>query len=69
MKTGVHDQGGSPGTPIPDEYVTHIRDVGLDVAFDVGWREGDVLVIDNGPDGPRPPPFEGTRRILVAMCG
>ncbi|MEV7020397.1 TauD/TfdA family dioxygenase [Streptomyces sp. NPDC093991] len=56
------------GTPIPDEYVTHIRDVGLDLAVDVDWREGDVLVIDNVLTAHGRRPFEGTRRILVAMC-
>ncbi|MER5443570.1 TauD/TfdA family dioxygenase [Streptomyces sp. NPDC002790] len=53
---------------IPDEYVTHIRDVGLELAVDVDWREGDVLVIDNVLTGHGRRPFEGTRRILVAMC-
>ncbi|MER5952007.1 TauD/TfdA family dioxygenase [Streptomyces sp. NPDC001904] len=56
------------GSLIPDEYVTHIRDVGLELAVDVNWREGDVLVIDNVLTGHGRRPFEGTRRILVAMC-
>ncbi|CAL9395764.1 hypothetical protein SUDANB6_01355 [Streptomyces sp. enrichment culture] len=32
------------------------------------WREGDILVIDNVLTAHGRRPFEGTRRILVAMC-
>ncbi|MFE1839308.1 TauD/TfdA family dioxygenase [Streptomyces sviceus] len=55
------------GTPIPDEFITQIRDRGLELAVDVDWRFGDVLVIDNVLTGHGRRPFEGTRRILVAM--
>ncbi|MET7732917.1 TauD/TfdA family dioxygenase [Streptomyces sp. NPDC005402] len=55
------------GTPIPDGYITQIRDRGLELAVDVDWRFGDVLVIDNVLTGHGRRPFEGTRRILVAM--
>lgn len=55
------------GTPIPDAYITQIRDRGLELAVDVDWRFGDVLVIDNVLTGHGRRPFEGTRRILVAM--
>ncbi|GAA1311442.1 TauD/TfdA family dioxygenase [Saccharothrix xinjiangensis] len=55
------------GSPIPAEYVTQVRDRGLDAAVDVDWREGDLLLIDNVLVGHGRRPFTGARRILVAM--
>ncbi|MFF0745878.1 TauD/TfdA family dioxygenase [Streptomyces sp. NPDC004111] len=55
------------GSTIPDAYVTQIRDRGLELAVDVDWRVGDVLLIDNVLTGHGRRPFEGSRRILVAM--
>lgn len=55
------------GTAIPDEYIVQIRDRGLEHAVDCNWRTGDVMVIDNVLTGHGRRPFEGTRRILVAM--
>ncbi|QXJ21461.1 TauD/TfdA family dioxygenase [Actinomadura graeca] len=55
------------GSPIPDEYVEQIRDRGLECACDVDWRNGDVLLIDNVLVAHGRRPFEGTRRVLVAM--
>jgi alpha-ketoglutarate-dependent taurine dioxygenase len=55
------------GSPIPDEYVVQIRERGLEAAVDVDWRAGDVLLIDNVLTAHGRRPFEGTRRILVAM--
>ncbi|MFF4044990.1 TauD/TfdA family dioxygenase [Streptomyces sp. NPDC001816] len=56
------------GTPIPAEYVTQIRDRGLDSAVDVDWRTGDLMLIDNVAVGHGRRPFTGARRVLVAMC-
>ncbi|MFJ2502385.1 TauD/TfdA family dioxygenase [Streptomyces sp. NPDC093108] len=56
------------GTSIPAEYVTQIRDRGLDNAVDVDWRTGDLLLIDNVLVGHGRRPFTGARRVLVAMC-
>jgi alpha-ketoglutarate-dependent taurine dioxygenase len=55
------------GTPIPDAYVRQIQDRGLDHAVDVDWRAGDVLLIDNVLTAHGRRPFDGTRRVLVAM--
>jgi len=57
------------GGAIPDEYVTRIRDRGLDAAVDVDWRPGDLLLIDNVLVGHGRRPFTGPRRVLVAMSG
>ncbi|MFV2118479.1 TauD/TfdA family dioxygenase [Streptomyces sp. Act-28] len=55
------------GTPIPAEYVTRIRDRGLEAAVDVDWRTGDLLLVDNVLVGHGRRPFTGRRRVLVAM--
>jgi hypothetical protein len=55
------------GSPIPDAYVEQIQARGLEHAADVDWRSGDVLLIDNVLTGHGRRPFEGERRVLVAM--
>ncbi|MEU6077198.1 TauD/TfdA family dioxygenase [Micromonospora sp. NPDC047074] len=55
------------GSPIPDEYVTQIRDRGLEAAIDVDWRVGDLLLIDNVLTAHGRRPYTGDRRVLVAM--
>lgn len=55
------------GSPIPAEYVLHVRDRGLESAVDVDWRVGDLLLIDNVLVGHGRRPFTGSRRVLVAM--
>jgi alpha-ketoglutarate-dependent taurine dioxygenase len=55
------------GSPIPAEYVTQIRDRGLDGAVDVDWHRGDLLLIDNVLVGHGRRAYTGDRRILVAM--
>jgi alpha-ketoglutarate-dependent taurine dioxygenase len=55
------------GSPIPAEYVTQVRDRGLELAVDVDWQEGDLLVIDNVLVAHGRRPFTGPRRVLVAM--
>ncbi|WP_316775247.1 TauD/TfdA family dioxygenase [Streptomyces sasae] len=57
------------GSPIPDEYITKIRDLGLEKAVDVDWHVGDLLLIDNVLVGHGRRPFDGPRRVLVAMSG
>jgi alpha-ketoglutarate-dependent taurine dioxygenase len=55
------------GTPIPDAYIEQIQKRGLDNAVDVAWRPGDLLLIDNVLVAHGRRPFEGSRRVLVAM--
>jgi alpha-ketoglutarate-dependent taurine dioxygenase len=55
------------GGRIPDAYVEQIQRRGLDNAVDVDWRPGDLLLIDNVLVAHGRRPFEGDRRILVAM--
>jgi alpha-ketoglutarate-dependent taurine dioxygenase len=55
------------GTPIPDAYIEQIQNRGLDRAVDVDWVAGDVLLIDNVLVAHGRRPFEGSRRVLVAM--
>lgn len=55
------------GTPIPAEYIAQIQERGLASAVDVDWRAGDLLLIDNVLVGHGRRPFEGPRRVLVAM--
>ncbi|MCY0941370.1 TauD/TfdA family dioxygenase [Streptomyces antarcticus] len=55
------------GSAIPPEYITQIRDRGLESAVDVDWRTGDLLLIDNMLVGHGRRPFTGPRRVLVAM--
>jgi alpha-ketoglutarate-dependent taurine dioxygenase len=57
------------GSPIPDAYVEHIQRRALELAVDVPWRPGDVLLIDNVLVAHGRRPFEGERRVLVAMSG
>ncbi|MGW3730213.1 TauD/TfdA family dioxygenase [Streptomyces sp. NPDC000851] len=57
------------GTPIPDEYVAHVRDNGLDAAVNVDWYDGDLLLIDNVAVAHGRRPYTGPRRVLVAMSG
>jgi alpha-ketoglutarate-dependent taurine dioxygenase len=57
------------GGEIPAEYVRHIQDRGLAEAIDVDWHLGDLLLIDNVLVAHGRRPFNGPRRVLVAMSG
>jgi alpha-ketoglutarate-dependent taurine dioxygenase len=57
------------GTPIPGEYVLHIRDRGFESAVDVNWHSGDLLLIDNVLVAHGRRSYTGSRRVLVAMSG
>lgn len=57
------------GSPIPDAYITQVRDRGLAAAVDVDWHPGDLLLIDNVLVGHGRRPYTGDRRVLVAMSG
>ncbi|MEU6095309.1 TauD/TfdA family dioxygenase [Streptomyces sp. NPDC047079] len=55
------------GSPIPEAYVTQVRDRGLQAAVDVDWEAGDLLLIDNVLVAHGRRPYTGPRRVLVAM--
>lgn len=55
------------GFPILDDLVRHVQDVYDRVALVFPWERGDVLLIDNMRVAHARNPFEGPRRILVAM--
>jgi alpha-ketoglutarate-dependent taurine dioxygenase len=56
------------GSPIPAEYVTRIRDTGLELAYDIDWQQGDILLVDNLTLAHGRRPYSGARRVLVAMA-
>jgi hypothetical protein len=55
------------GSAIPDEMVDVVRKVSWAEATAFDWQVGDLLVIDNMLVAHGRMPFEGPRRILVAM--
>jgi alpha-ketoglutarate-dependent taurine dioxygenase len=55
------------GRPIPAQYATTVRDIGLTLAVDVAWQGGDVLLIDNAAVAHGRRSFSGSRRVLVGM--
>jgi hypothetical protein len=54
-------------SPIPNGYIEHIQERGLELAVDVPWRPGDLMLIDNILVAHGRRPFEGSRRVLMAM--
>ncbi|GAA3236461.1 TauD/TfdA family dioxygenase [Actinocorallia longicatena] len=55
------------GSPIPDAYIKQIQTRALELAVDVPWRPGDLMLIDNVLVAHGRRPFDGARRVLVAM--
>ncbi|MGJ7874791.1 TauD/TfdA family dioxygenase [Streptomyces rochei] len=56
------------GSPIPDDYITHVQEVGMAKAVNVDWQIGDLLFVDNVAVAHGRRTFTGDRRILVAMA-
>lgn len=56
------------GSEIPDEDMVHIRELYEDRAVRFTWEKGDVLLVDNFLATHGREPFQGPRRILVAMA-
>lgn len=56
------------GSPIPDEIAERIRRVYREESVGFDWQAGDVLLLDNFLISHGREPFEGQRRIVVAMA-
>lgn len=56
------------GTPISPEDILKIDEVSRNCERDFGWKEGDVLLVDNERVAHGRHAFEGERRVLVAMA-
>jgi hypothetical protein len=56
------------GTPIDDGALDEIRDVYRQLAGDVAWRAGDVVLADNMLVAHGRAPYQGPRSVLVAMA-
>ena len=68
----THAQYGD-GEPIPEEALAAVRSVFADVRVVFPWQEGDFLAVDNMLTAHGRMPFEGSRKVVVAMgapiCG
>ena len=56
------------GTPIEDSVIEEISGVLEQLAVRFQWHAGDVVMLDNMMVAHARDPFEGTRKILVAMA-
>jgi alpha-ketoglutarate-dependent taurine dioxygenase len=56
------------GTPIPDEVVRRVNDTFSRLALGVAWQPGDVLLLDNMRFAHGRLPFEGARKLHVALA-
>ncbi len=56
------------GTPIPDETIKQIHEVLVQHTLPVAWQPADVLVFDNMRYMHGRLPYEGSRKLHVAMC-
>ncbi|NJL26855.1 MAG: TauD/TfdA family dioxygenase [Thermoanaerobaculia bacterium] len=56
------------GSPIEDSILAEIRDLYEREAVRFDWHEGDVMLVDNFLASHGREPFEGPRKILVAMA-
>lgn len=56
------------GTPIEDSVVAEIGEIYRQQAIRFQWQAGDVALLDNMLVAHSRDPFEGTRKILVAMA-
>jgi hypothetical protein len=55
------------GAPIENDVVDLIRRLYGDAAISFPWQRGDLLILDNFLVAHGREPFQGQRRILVAM--
>jgi alpha-ketoglutarate-dependent taurine dioxygenase len=56
------------GSPIPDSVMEHLYDTYMTHRVEFAWEQGDVLMLDNMLTAHGRMPFEGPRKILVAMA-
>lgn len=56
------------GSPIEDEVLEAIRAVLEDCKISFLWQEGDVMMLDNMLAAHARSPFEGPRKVIVAMA-
>jgi alpha-ketoglutarate-dependent taurine dioxygenase len=56
------------GSPIEPEALEELRDAYRRELVSFAWEEGDVLMLDNMLVAHGRAPYEGTRRVLVAMA-
>lgn len=56
------------GSPIEPAVLEELREAYRRETVSFGWREGDVLMLDNMLVAHGRAPYEGTRRVLVAMA-
>jgi alpha-ketoglutarate-dependent taurine dioxygenase len=56
------------GSPIPAEVLEHLRGVYADCTVAFPWQRGDLLLLDNMKVAHGREPYDGARRILVAMA-
>lgn len=57
------------GTPIADDVAEHVLQTYWDTSVMFPWQKGDVIMLDNMLVAHARMPFEGERRIAVAMAG
>jgi alpha-ketoglutarate-dependent taurine dioxygenase len=55
------------GQPIPDDVMEHVRSCYQSAGSRFGYREGDVLIVDNMLTAHAREPFTPPRKIVVAM--
>lgn len=55
------------GSPIPDADMEHILDVYRELEVSFPWQTGDVVLVDNVLVAHARNPFQGERKILVAL--
>lgn len=63
-RNAMYGDGGA----IDEADFAHIRAAFETETVDVGWRAGDVLIVDNMLASHGRTPYKGPRRVLVAMC-
>lgn len=55
------------GSPISDEEMKRVEDLYEECAVRFEWQQGDIVVVDNMLTAHARDPFEGNRKIVVAM--